>query len=150
MPPPDTTLSAVGGGAATPAPAACTAVAGAGEAADGDDCAVGLPVGRGESVPIMTRILPAGSVPRACVGRPPSVPARRDALAAAPAPYSMTETCTRVGPVLAFPPLNPRVLSARSSWSARPGRPEALTASTRRCAAVPGEPLWRLTGAGMA
>src|SRR5450631_832835 len=91
-PPPDTALSAVGGGALTPAPEACTAVAVAGAAADRDDCGVGLPVGSVKSVPITTRILPAGSVPSAWVGRAPSVPARRDALAAAPAPYSTTET----------------------------------------------------------
>jgi hypothetical protein len=130
MPPPDRALSAVGGGAATPAPAPCTGVAGAGSVADDEGRAVAKPVGRVKSVPITTRTAPGRSAALPRVGRPPRALARLAALVSAPAPYSTMEAAMRAGPVLAFPGLNPRVVSARSSWPARPERPEALTAST--------------------
>ena len=42
IPPPERALSAVGGGAVTPGPAACTGVAGAGSVVDGDGPAVAV------------------------------------------------------------------------------------------------------------
>src|SRR5450631_661100 len=83
MPPPDRALSAVGGGAGTPAPAPCTAVAGAGAAAVGEDL-VAVPVGSVKSVPITTRILPAGSVAWGAVGNPPRDRARLEAAVSPP------------------------------------------------------------------
>src|SRR5674476_1217576 len=116
MPPPDRALSAVGGGAVTPAPAPCTGVAGAGSVADDDGRAVAKPAGRVKSVPITTRIAPGRSPVLRWESKLPRTLAKLAALLSAPAPYSTRETRARAFPVLAFPGLNPRLVSARSSW----------------------------------
>lgn len=92
MPPPEKALSAVGGGAATPAPAPCTGVAGAGSVADGDGRTVAKPVGSVKSVPITTRTAPGARPALRWVGKPPIALAKLTALFSAPAPYSTRET----------------------------------------------------------
>lgn len=130
IPPPGRALRAVGGGAALPAPAACTALVGPGTLADPDARTVAIPVGGVKVVSITTRMLPGLSPVPGWVGKPSRVLARAAGLVAAPAPYCTTEACTSAFAVLAVPGLNPRAASARSSWPAGPVRPEALTAST--------------------
>lgn len=128
MPPPDRALSAVGGGAVTPGPAACTGVAGVGPVAVGEP--VTKTLGNVKSEPITTRTLPAGRPALRWVGKPPRALANFLALASAPAPNSMTEAETTAGPVLALPGRKPAAASACSSWPANAERPEELTTST--------------------
>src|SRR5664280_2212387 len=93
MPPPDSALSAVGGGPATPAPPACTALAVVG-ALPGEGLAVAKPPGIAKLVPITTRMLPGRSPALGWVDRPPSALARTAALPWPPAPYCTSETAT--------------------------------------------------------